>query len=326
MHRERSLRTYTLNLQREKMKKTMSNKMAEKKIKLEMYRVRGGAPFVKVDYMDKEANEHSALMLLDSGSDTNILSHEMMGCINNQNIVDGKTTDVVDATGEILKANNVLFSFVMGSVQFQDEFCITDQKLPEVLGGLPFIGILGNLFMINNNLAIDYCDNTVHTSDVTPENLCISDCEFFFPMELGIRYYNLPVISMRQNGNEIVALADTGASDNIISIQSLTDKGFCVEDQHNIQNMTGIFGNMDTKTIAMDFTLLNIMEDKNVEQPHKDFFQVVPHPVYIPNEKQVDADGNPLEPIDAIVGSGFMEQQGWTLDFGAGIIYKRKIA
>ena len=90
--------------------------------------------------------------------------------------------------------------------------------------------------------------------------------------------------------------------------------------------MTGIFGNMDTKTIAMDFTLLNVMEDKNVEQPHKDFFQVVPHPVYIPNEKQVDADGNPLEPIDAIVGSGFMEQQGWTLDFGAGIIYKRKIA
>lgn len=60
----------------------MSNKMAEKIIKLEMYRVRGGAPFVKVDYMDKEANEPSALMLLDSGRDTNILSHEMMGLHN----------------------------------------------------------------------------------------------------------------------------------------------------------------------------------------------------------------------------------------------------
>ncbi len=50
----------------------------ESNIREGMFRVVGDfAPFVKVDYMDKDAQEHTGLMLLDSGSASNVLSSEM---------------------------------------------------------------------------------------------------------------------------------------------------------------------------------------------------------------------------------------------------------
>ena len=50
----------------------------EKDIRVEMVRMEGDvAPFVQVDYMDKDAQDHTGLMLLDSGSTVNVLSSEM---------------------------------------------------------------------------------------------------------------------------------------------------------------------------------------------------------------------------------------------------------
>lgn len=37
-----------------------------------------------------------------------------------------------------------------------------------------------------------------------------------------------------------------------------------------------------------------------------------------------DEKGEPLPPIEGLISSEFMAQQGWVLDFGAQIIYKPK--
>ena len=50
----------------------------ENDIRVSMYRVKGdAAPFVLVDYMDKDAQEHTGVMMLDSGCMGNILSNKM---------------------------------------------------------------------------------------------------------------------------------------------------------------------------------------------------------------------------------------------------------
>lgn len=296
----------------------------EKGINVEMYRVMSGAPFVKVDYLDSEVQVHTGVMLLDSGSEVNILSCELAVDVTTLDKVEGKMTGIVGATGEKIEAENVLFSFILGGSHYQEEFCFTNQKLPEIKGGLPFIGILGNVFMMDNELVIDYSDFTVHTSHTNPDRFSISDCDFFFPMSIGMKYYRLPVLCMRQNGKEIVALADSGASDNGISIQSLNDRGFCGEYQEEIVSMSGLSGAIQTAMISMDFDLLNIKEDKEEEVSHQGCFHVCPQPFYIPSEKQVDGNGDRIQPIDAIISSAFMEQQQWILDFGNGFIYKRK--
>jgi hypothetical protein len=43
-----------------------------------------------------------------------------------------------------------------------------------------------------------------------------------------------------------------------------------------------------------------------------------------PPEGQCDANGKQLPPIEALISSSFMAKQGWVLDFGAEIIYRRK--
>ena len=54
----------------------------KKEIDVELVRIEGDlAPFVMVDYLDRDAHEYSGLLLIDSGSTANILSHEMSNFI-----------------------------------------------------------------------------------------------------------------------------------------------------------------------------------------------------------------------------------------------------
>ena len=51
----------------------------ESKFSVRMFRIEGDyAPLVRVDYLDKDAQEHSGLLLLDSCSTVNVLSSEMV--------------------------------------------------------------------------------------------------------------------------------------------------------------------------------------------------------------------------------------------------------
>lgn len=53
-------------------------KKKERDIRVDMFKVEyDTTPFVEVDYVDKYAQEHTGLMLLDSGSAGNLLSNEM---------------------------------------------------------------------------------------------------------------------------------------------------------------------------------------------------------------------------------------------------------
>ena len=67
---------------------------AENNIRVEMIRMEGGvAPFVQVSYIGKDAQERTGLFLLDSGSNENILSSEVVDVMGSLCvIVDGVKT------------------------------------------------------------------------------------------------------------------------------------------------------------------------------------------------------------------------------------------
>ena len=75
----------------------------ENKISVKMYRVVGDlAPIVRVDYVDKDAQEHSALMILDSCSTINVLSSEVANSIGILNKKDNENEDVITSTNIIV--------------------------------------------------------------------------------------------------------------------------------------------------------------------------------------------------------------------------------
>lgn len=300
----------------------------ESKISVKMFRIVGDyAPLVRVDYLDKDAQEHSGLLLLDSCSTVNVLSSEIvysMGPLCNK---EGESTDIITSTNTVLTLDSADFSFTFGGVQFQESFCINDHQLPSVAGDLPLIGILGNLFLLKHQLVVDYSDFSVHTSEVCPDNLSISDCDFFVPMGLGFEYYGLPVLPIIQGENQIVTMADTGASFNVIAKQTINDNGFECHYLEETDSISGIGGTeTEAEEAIVSFKLMTLTGGEvSVEEiSRRCQFKVTPYYPYPLPQGRCDKNGYPLPPVEAIVSSPFMAKEGWILDFGAGIIYRRK--
>ena len=201
---------------------------AEKNIRVELVRMEGNVtPFVQVNYMDKDAQECTGLFLLDSGSNENILSSKVVDSMGSLcAIVDGDKT-ILSFTQEVVTTIQVSFPFALGGNQFHEIFCVRNMPLP--LEEMTVIGILGNPFLQLHNLVIDFHGNTLHTSEITPSNFSILDCAFFFPMEMGLKFYGMPVLPTKQNGKELVTLVDTGANVNVIANQALKDNDFKYE-------------------------------------------------------------------------------------------------
>ncbi len=296
--------------------------MEKENIKVGMFRRSDCyVPFVEVSFLDKDGQEQSGMMMLDSGSNANVLTIEMAESIDWQNHLQDKKTKLHGMSGSLMESSNVGFSFNMGGNQFEEPFCVCQNFHADSFGDLTFIGILGNEFMQRHCLVIDYADGTCHTSEVNPSNLSIADCDYFFPMEIGLKVYGVPVLPMMQNGKEIVTLADTGAAYNAIANQTITDYGFKHEYLDDGDVMIGLGGNVEVKDVVVNFNLVTMKEnDGDEEINHEDLFKSLPHYI-IPSFTHGD---NQYPPVEALVSSEFMTKQGWILDFGAKIIYKLK--
>lgn len=294
-------------------------------INVKMYRVVDDAAFlVKVEYMDKYAEEHTGLMLVDSCCNDNILSSVMEQSLGLLSRREGETTEILTLCNEIVTNDNINFSFVLGGEMFHEVFCVNNNDtLPQYVWDMPIIGVIGNSFMKKYRLAMDYSDFSLHTSSINPEKLKISDCDYFFPMEIGFKYYNCPVVSMKLNGKEIVALADTGATNNIIVSQTVSGSSASALYLGIKDTIHGHCNSVEADDAIIPFELVTVVESGVKEKSYKDLFKVVVP--YIYGRDDVDDDGNPLPPVEAAIGSQFMARESWILDFGVEIIYKKKV-
>lgn len=283
-------------------------------------------PFVKVDYIDKDAKEHTGLMLVDSGTNDSILAGEIADlCLLKKK--DDEVNRIRTVSGEFMETNKVEFSFVLGSRQICEVFYLYEDFHNSVLPDMSIIGIIGINLLCKLGLVIDYTEGFLHTSTVNPSNLTIADCDYFFPLEIGLNCYGLPVVAIRQNDADLVMLADTGATNNVIAIQSLNENGFKHSYLGCKDSITGLNGGVEVDQAIVDFNLLTLDENNDeAETSHHDLFMVMPCYIIQSDEAGYDENGEPLPPVEGLISSEFMAQQGWALDFGARIIYKRKAA
>jgi len=293
----------------------------EKIISVEMYRVVGDLnPFIKVDFVDKDAQEHTALMLLDSGSNVNLLSSGADRYIGDLCRHDDTELEITDSVGETIIADYVHFSFAFGGKQFNEDFGIDKDCHLGNVEDLPIIGLLGIKFMQQHELVIDYSDFTVHTSDIHQTGLCASECGFLFPMEIGLKNYGIPVLAIHHEEMDAAIIADTGSSSNVVSTHCISQCHLTCDYKGEADTMRGLKGRLEAQWADVRFQLLTLREDDTDGIPFNDSFLVVNHSV----AKGSDFGKNELQPIEGIVGSPFMAKHGWLLDFAQKVIYKRK--
>ena len=295
-----------------------------KDVRVDMFRIVGDfAPMIQVNYKDKNAEDHTGLLIFDSGSNENILISDIANRLGECKIED-KTGSIFTINGDSQPLEYIDFAFAFGGQQFNEVFGTGNVLFPNVAGELKIIGILGISFMQQYKLVIDYSNFTIHSSDVRPDNLSIEDCDFFVPMAIGLKYYDMPLLFMYQNGKEIMALADTGASSNVLASQTISDNDFDCKFTEGIDTIVGLAGDVDMREAMVNFQLLTLKGNDVGTMSYQDLFKVSPNYVYTPEEGQCDDKGNQLPSIEAIICSPFMAKQGWVLDFGARVIYKRR--
>ena len=196
----------------------------------------------------------------------------------------------------------------------------------EKVEDIPIIGILGNEFMQKHSLVIDYNEYTLHSSNATPENLNISECDFFFPMGIGLDYYGVPVLSIQKDGQDIVTLADSGSADNILSEKVISKYNIPCRIVCEESSVHGISGSIKAKDAQVTFNLLTSRMEEPELIPYEDHFMISPLSLSIANDSKYGKGNVEIPPIEGILGAPFMAKEGWILDFGAKIIYKPKIS
>ena len=305
----------------------MKNNNEKKDFSVKMYRVEDDlAPFVEITYVNKDGQEQTGLMVLDSGSCQNVLfgtRAEKLGLVYEKT---EETVTICTLGNKHTETSVVNYAFIMGGVEFHEPFCFNENEehIPSRVGDLPIIGIIGNIFMQQNNLAIDYSDHTLHTSNVSPENLPISDCDFFFPMEIGLKHYGVPVLAIRQNGEDIAVMADTGSSCNTMALPAITEYGFDCQEIGKEELISELNSSVESKEVKLKFNLRTLTEGEPQEVPFENSFLTFPnYPLAYEKKSSEDTD---KQPVVGIIGSPFMAAQGWVLDFGVKYIYKRKAA
>lgn len=297
----------------------------EKDIRLDIVRVEGdAAPFVEVYYLDRDVQERTGLLLLDSGSTINFLSAEMLDNISESSKLNCEEKNICTIGTNSFKADSVRFSFALGGKLFSETFCISKHKLPIEVKGEKVIGLIGNRFMLKHKLAIDFSDFTLYTSKVNPKILSISDCSFFFPMDIGLKHYSLPVLAIRQKAKELVTMVDTGSASNMISEQALSEYKFNCSHTDVKDLVACIDAQFSVGQAFVRFSLLTLKEECVSKITRYDYFNVLSTYIDSTEKKECDEYGNRLPSIEALLGAQFLAKERWILDFGARIIYKRK--
>jgi|GEM_PF-628729 len=300
-------------------KKDMEKK---NEIKVNLYNGKdANAPFVKVEYLDKDAMEHAALMLIDSCSEVNVLFRNQMDCLCYKRVENEGKHAINGLGGDAQEVQDVETNFTLGALACRETFSICDVDYPQQ-SEYPIIGILGNEFMAEHSLALDYSDFSVHTS-TRPADASMADCEYYFPMEPGYKYMHVPMVAIKMNGKQVMALADSGATDSMIAVQSLADSHVPFRYLGDGDTMVGLNGAVETKMGKIPFTLVSASEDREKELKKADQFKITSDYIWSQKDKPED-EKDQIPPIEVVLCSSFMASQGWVLDFGAQVIYKRK--
>lgn len=290
-------------------------------INLKFYEVdEDSLPFVEIRFKGTDSKMYSALMLMDSGSNINSLAEEMRVLIGNTDWV-ANISEVVNVANENKEVPCAKFGFEMDGQPFQEEFVFNGLQLMQI-DDMIFVGVLGNSFMQKYHLAIDYSNLTVHTSNMTLDQLKNANYSFIIPMEYGLKFYNVPILKIRGKERDAVVVVDSGCDNFTLSQNALDECGLSYKLTGNIHPVEGPNGSVEANECVLDFMLIYNWSNEIDKHVHQAKIDVLPNSIIITDEGECDDEGTPLSPIDGMIGSPFMARQKWIIDFGVKALFK----
>lgn len=282
-------------------------------------------PLVKAAFQGKDGNVYIGQMLIDTGCVDCILNRSIVPLLHESAKLENSTHSIFSMESHETVCQGYNFAFRMGNLVFGDTFYVNPHfNFDSEIEG--FIGIIGHSFLRKHKYVLDYETKTLRSSDGSLGEL--EDYEFFFPMEVGIENYNIPIVGLVSGEKEFVMIADSGADYTLLTRHTLDELGLSSKKRKLTGSVKG-FSNkiMETSTQRVQLPLLSI--GGTAESPKicicKDNANVTSEIKYI-MEGLKDPKGQPNPPISGLLSSSFMLKHKWVLDFGLGVMYSKKSA
>ena len=279
-------------------------------------------PFVEIKFKGKDGKTCSALMLMDSGSNVNALSTEMRSFIDENDWLPDESEKVVSLDNEEIEHPCAKFQFEMGGYIFNEKCLVFNNLHVMQIGDRMFIGIIGTRFMQKYHLAIDFRKMSVHTSDMTMEDLHKQGGDFIIPMEYGLKHYNGPILKIRGDKRDAIAFLDTGSDGLTVSQTAIEECGLTYKITSDVQSVLGGNGNVDAKECILNFRIADHLGNDIDNTYYKEEAIIVPHSFDVLEDGECDDEGKLLSPLEGMIGTPFIAKQKWILDFTAKAIYK----
>ncbi|MCQ2238503.1 MAG: hypothetical protein MJZ73_04655 [Bacteroidaceae bacterium] len=281
-----------------------------------------GLPFVEGAFQGDNGLWYKGYFLVDSCSVDCILSKKVLE-VAAGSLTGGKCKKIAALGDEVIFCKPAHLNFAVGDTKFEETFYLGETiDFESTMEFSCVIGILGLKFLLRNGLAIDFERMTLHTSTVKEDNVNTETCRYLFPLDYGFQMFQTPMVGvLGKDEQEFVFLADTGANMNTITRRALEVGGFEHAGDGEKGHVVAFTGTFDVQFEDVKFKLASIgkSEEEINFQEHEKQFQVFDGQDYL---LPSDDEEKPL--VGGILGSGFMFQEGWILDFSSNVIYARK--
>ena len=283
-------------------------------------------PVIPFYFQDKENRTFECCMLIDTGCHSNILFGAMNDLLPEECFQKGETKKI-KTLFRTFDNTNAKMSFILQNRQFTEDFSLCETNHLKI-GTRIVVGILGICFLLKHGLTLDFSNLMLHNFKSNEEEI-LANTDYALDMNMGLNTYGLPILVILKGQNAILALADSGANMNSITRKALSDLNCEYKMLENKQTVFAFNVFKVVDNIELLYTLCYSSDMKN-SVDYKDHFSVVDldhflsitedvgKKVLIPNTNEE------IPPIEAIIGTDFMNREGWILDFKELGIFKPK--
>lgn len=291
--------------------------MTNKNLILPFYKINEiKMPFIVCKYNNNEGKETKGLFLIDSGSKDNILPQYVADTFDHLEY----TNEVVNVCG--LGENNSVCKTANAQVFLKgQEYCVrfnvsNDVNFDMMFGPGVMLGILGSSFLRQYELTVDFKNKCLRTSN-EENGIAMKEDNFLFPMSCGMKSYGVPLVRFTNGGKTLYGVADSGANVSLMSQSGVKDMTE-IELQDNECQISGIVSqNTINHTAIAAISLLSINEK---DREHMKLIKVIDEFNLLPSDYVLNP-GEDLPPISALIGTEFMLENKWILDYKHGFIY-----
>ena len=274
-------------------------------------------PFIEGSFIGKSGKVIEGFFLIDTGSTHNIFNFRAQHTLDESSYLSGKqNVTAVDNKGEECPLINL--NIQVGNIECEEHFCVSQNvDFRQYFGKNRIIGVLGVNFLMKYGLVLDFEQKCLRTSDMQP--VCLEDKSFIFGMNYGLNSYGIPIVGLINKDKVYLCIVDSGSNMNVLTQLALENATQNIQSTDEEGSLGGLFGEIDSSISQAEFCLVSSVSSKEMNiLKDKSFFQVLAGRQYI-----ASMEDNKTQVIDGLLGTEYLLQRKWVLDFGLHIMYSR---